>query len=302
MQKLKEIVYVPISKVVRDEHQPRQYFDEIKLGLLSGSIKKMGIKEPLTVEALPDGTYKIVDGERRWRAARAIGLKELPVIIETALSADERVIEQFHIQEMREGWRADEKAIAINSLAQVLGVKFTDAAKMVGVTGKTADAYQSLMALTDRETFLSHRLSVKMASHVRGILQTARFQTAKQLEKEMSEKELNALEKHLVQKLISGEFTMGEHFRVLRDSIVKDANNIARFVKGANPAELFNASDAGGVRAYRNVSSGMVNLTTHIRRLSHSKEGVLLAESDAVFKTRLKSVMKELKALSEAIN
>lgn len=297
MQKLKEIVYVPITKVVRDEHQPRQYFDEFKLGRLSESIKKLGIKEPLTVEAMPDGTYKIVDGERRWRSARALGLKEVPVLIEKALDPSDRVIEQFHLQEMREGWQADEKAIAINSLAQVLDIKFTEAAKLVGLTTKTAQSYQALMSLADRDAFIAHKLPIKLAENVTGLISTAKNQTRRQLDKELSEKELTALEKTLVQKIVSAEFKKGEDFRVLRDSIVKDAKNVQKFLAGKSPSELFNASDAGGVKAYRHLKSQVVYMNQTLLGIGASRDALTLLEEDVIMQGRIKKLIKTLSDL-----
>ena len=297
MQKLKEIVYVPISKVVRDENQPRQYFDAHKLGRLSESIKKLGIKEPLTVEALPDGTYKIVDGERRWRSAQAIGLKEVPVLIEKALSPSDRVIEQFHLQEMREGWQADEKAIAINSLAQVLDIDFNEAAAMVGLSTKSAQSYKALMSLTDRKTFISHRLPLERAGNVTGLVATAKNQIRRQLDTEMTDVEVKNLEKTLVHKLVSGDFKNGEDFRVLRDAIVKDAKNVQKFVAGKTPGELFNTSDAGGVRAYRHLKSQVVYLMETIKQINKSKDAQTLLEEDTYLQANLKNVIKKLTEL-----
>jgi ParB/RepB/Spo0J family partition protein len=297
MQKLKEIVYVPVSKIVRDENQPRQYFDAVKLGRLSDSIKKLGVKEPLIVEGLADGTYKIVDGERRWRSAKAIGLKELPAIIERSLTPHDRIIEQFHIQEMREGWQADEKAIAIESLSQVLGVSFHEAGKLVGLPVKLVQAYASLMSLKERDTFLSHKLPVDRAQNIVGLVVAAKYQSRRQLNEEMEDSEIIALEKLLVHKLVSGEFTTSEDFRVLRDSFTKDANNIKKFLKGVSPAQLFKASDAGGVRAYRRLKTMMSNLSILIKEVQKSKDARLLLEEDRGVQAMIKSNVQKLNNL-----
>lgn len=297
MQKLKEIVYVPISKVVRDEHQPRQYFDPFKLGRLSDSIKKLGIKEPLTVEALPDGTYKIIDGERRFRSATAIGLKEVPVLIEAPLTPSDRLIEQFHLQEMREGWQADEKAIAINSLAQTLDIKFAEAARLVGMTQKSAQSYQALMSLADREAFLAHGLPLRTAENITGLIRTAKNQTARQLDKEMSEEEVVVLERTLMQKLVSGDIQKASDFRVLRDSIVKDAKNIAKFIKGTSATTLFNTSDAGGVRSYRHLKSQVGAMLTNLPSVVRSKDALTLLEEDKVLLSRIKNLIRHLSDL-----
>ncbi|UBF30783.1 ParB/RepB/Spo0J family partition protein (plasmid) [Kovacikia minuta CCNUW1] len=71
---------VPISKILLPKHQPRRYFDPEKLAQLSQSVKEHGILEPLLVRPL-GANYELVAGERRYRAAQEVGLKEIPVVI-----------------------------------------------------------------------------------------------------------------------------------------------------------------------------------------------------------------------------
>jgi len=71
---------VPINKILLSKHQPRRYFDPEKLAQLTQSVKEHGILEPLLVR--PSGSsYELIAGERRYRAAQAIGLTEVPVVI-----------------------------------------------------------------------------------------------------------------------------------------------------------------------------------------------------------------------------
>ena len=76
----KEEVMVKISEVEPNRNQPRKNFDEDALLELSESIKQFGIIQPLVVQKRKD-YYEIIAGERRWRAAKIAGLKEVPVII-----------------------------------------------------------------------------------------------------------------------------------------------------------------------------------------------------------------------------
>ena len=71
---------VPISKVEPDREQPRRFFNEDALQELADSIKQYGVFQPLLVQKEKD-YYKIIAGERRWRAAKIAGLKEIPVIV-----------------------------------------------------------------------------------------------------------------------------------------------------------------------------------------------------------------------------
>ena len=72
---------VPISKVFPNPDQPRKFFDENALGDLARSIKEHGVISPLVVNKTKDGTYMIIAGERRYRAAKRAGLEYIPVIV-----------------------------------------------------------------------------------------------------------------------------------------------------------------------------------------------------------------------------
>lgn len=71
---------VPIAKILLSKHQPRRYFDPDKLAQLTQSVKEHGILEPLLVRPLKDG-YELIAGERRYRAAKEVGLAEIPAVI-----------------------------------------------------------------------------------------------------------------------------------------------------------------------------------------------------------------------------
>ena len=78
---------LPITDVESNSSQPRKYFDDAALAELADSIRQHGIIQPLTVRKLSSGYYQIIAGERRWRAARLAGLREVPV---TVIEADDR--------------------------------------------------------------------------------------------------------------------------------------------------------------------------------------------------------------------
>ena len=78
---------LPISQIEPFSGQPRKHFDPEALEELAQSIRQHGVIQPLTVRKLSSGYYQIIAGERRWRAAKLAGLKELPVVI---IEADDR--------------------------------------------------------------------------------------------------------------------------------------------------------------------------------------------------------------------
>lgn len=77
----KNVVMLKVIDVEPNKGQPRKHFDPEKLEALSNSIKEHGVMQPILVTPLSGGTYKIVAGERRWRASKLAGIKEIPCII-----------------------------------------------------------------------------------------------------------------------------------------------------------------------------------------------------------------------------
>lgn len=95
--------------------QPRHTFDEEALQELAVSIRELGIIQPLTLRSLSDGTYQIIAGERRWRAARIAGLSTVPAYVRRA--ADSEVTEMALIENIqREDLNAIEVALAFKKL------------------------------------------------------------------------------------------------------------------------------------------------------------------------------------------
>ena len=80
MNEERKIVSIPINKIIPNIYQPRIIFDDKSLNELSNSIKRYGIIQPLVLRHLED-KYEIVDGERRYKAAKRIGLETVPAIV-----------------------------------------------------------------------------------------------------------------------------------------------------------------------------------------------------------------------------
>ena len=70
-----------LTDIEPNKSQPRKNFDIEALNTLADSIRQNGVIQPLLVRSMPDGTYQIVAGERRWRAAKMAGLTEVPVLV-----------------------------------------------------------------------------------------------------------------------------------------------------------------------------------------------------------------------------
>ena len=122
-----EIQRLPISRVEPREEQPRVNFDEASLGELAESIREYGMIQPITVRRLASGYYQIIAGERRWRAARMAGLKEVPVRV---IEADERLATELALVEnlQREDLSPIEEAQGYKTLMEVYGMTQDEAA------------------------------------------------------------------------------------------------------------------------------------------------------------------------------
>ena len=122
---------LPIAEVESNSAQPRKYFDDAALAELAESIRLHGIIQPLTVRKLSSGYYQIIAGERRWRAARLAGLKEVPVVV---MEADDRKAAELAMIEnlQREDLNPMEEALGYQALIQQYHMTQEEAAARVG--------------------------------------------------------------------------------------------------------------------------------------------------------------------------
>lgn len=124
-------VKLKIMDIEPNRDQPRKIFDEDALAELADSIAKHGVIQPLLVRPMPDGSYQLVAGERRWRATRMAGLTEVPVVIKE-LSDDEAMALALIENLQREDLNAIEEAQGIKALMDTLSLTQDEAAERVG--------------------------------------------------------------------------------------------------------------------------------------------------------------------------
>ena len=126
-----EAVKLSINEIEPNHEQPRKSFEPQALSELSESIKEHGILQPLLVRPMADGSYRLVAGERRYRAARMAGLTEVPVTIREMTDEEESIfalIENLH----REDLNAIEEAQGLKTLIDTFGLTQEQAAQRVG--------------------------------------------------------------------------------------------------------------------------------------------------------------------------
>lgn len=122
---------LPINEIRPNKDQPRKTFDQAALEELADSIVQHGILQPLLVRPLLDGGYQLVAGERRWRASRIAGLKEVPVVIKEL--SDVETMEIAIIENLqREDLNPIEEAEGLQTLIDRCGFTQEDVAVSVG--------------------------------------------------------------------------------------------------------------------------------------------------------------------------
>lgn len=146
-KKESKLVELKLDEIVRDEEQPRRDFDMEALEALAGSIREHGVLQPIVVTR-EDGKYKIVAGERRWRAARLAGLDEIPAIIRT-LDSQNRLELSIIENAQREDLNAIELATAYAKLASQFNLTVEAIAVKVGKSEASVTNMLRLLNLPD---------------------------------------------------------------------------------------------------------------------------------------------------------
>ena len=141
-------VKLKIMDIEPTRDQPRKIFDEDALAELADSIAKHGVIQPLLVRPMPDGSYQLVAGERRWRASRMAGLTEVPVVIKE-LSDDEAMALALIENLQREDLNAIEEAQGIKALMDTLSLTQDEAAERVGKSRPAVANALRLLKLPD---------------------------------------------------------------------------------------------------------------------------------------------------------
>lgn len=142
-----ELKKIDIAKIYPDEEQPRRDFSPEALDALAASIKEHGVLQPIVVTK-EDGKYKIVAGERRWRASKIAGLKKIPAIIRT-LDSQNRLELSIIENAQREDLNAIELATAYAKLKNQFNLTPEDIAAKVGKSEGSVQNTLRLLNLPD---------------------------------------------------------------------------------------------------------------------------------------------------------
>ena len=199
---------LPISEVQPGLKQPRKRFDEESLADLADSIRTHGIIQPLTVRRLSSGYYQIIAGERRWRAAKLAGLREVPAVI---IEGDDRTVMELALIEnlQREDLNPVEEASGFQVLMEDYGLTQEEVAQRVGKSRPAVANALRLLALPDavRQLLEEGQLS---AGHARAILSAPSGDLQKKLAQKVVHDGLSVRQTEALAKRLSAQQDQAE--------------------------------------------------------------------------------------------
>ena len=190
---------IPLHQISPNEEQPRSAFNDEKLQELAQSIRSNGLLQPITVYRIAPQQYRLIAGERRWRAANLAGLQQIPALV--------RSVEQHQLLELalveniqREDLNPIEIAAAFHSLATQHGLSHERIAERTGKDRSTVTNFVRLLKLSPsvRDVLTSGQISV---GHARTLLNLGDEATQVETCREIVEQQLSVRE---TEKLVKG--------------------------------------------------------------------------------------------------
>jgi len=224
---------VDIDLLAPSNQQPRQLIDDAKIDELAQSIKANGIIQPILVRRT-GAAYRIIAGERRWRAAQRAGLLKVPVVIrDMAEGSDQKLLELALVENLqRENLNPVDEALAYQRLADEFGLTQDQIAAAVGKDRTSVANYMRLLRLPDevRGDLAAGTLSM---GHARALLALPDAASQRQAAREVMSRALSVRDtESLVRKLAAPACTPRPDGRVTPDVHTRAAEDRLRFALG----------------------------------------------------------------------
>lgn len=163
-----ELIEVKITDIEPNKDQPRKSFNKEMLEELAESIKEHGLLQPIVVKPLANGTYRIIAGERRWRASRIANLEKVPVIVKDL--SEQEVVEVALIENLqRQDLNPVEEALGYQTLINMYNLTQEEVSKRVGKSRAAVANALRLLNLDDRELEMLKRGTIT-AGQARAVL------------------------------------------------------------------------------------------------------------------------------------
>ncbi len=196
-----EVIQIDVNNIVPLEGQPRKIFKDETLNELSASIKEKGILQPVIISRLGDGKFRLIAGERRWRAARLAGLPKIPALIKEVTS--QAALEIAIIENIqREELKPIETAEALNRLYSEFKLSQDDISRKVGKDRSTITNYLRILKLPDEVKSLINEFNLTVG-HAKAILSVEGKQNQIQAAKKIVKNALSVRAAEVLCKKIS---------------------------------------------------------------------------------------------------
>lgn len=227
-------VKLSLNEIEPNKDQPRKTFDEKALSELADSIAQHGVIQPLLVRPMPDGSYQLVAGERRWRAARRAGLLEVPVVIREM--SDSEMMELALIENLqREDLNPIEEAEGLQQLIHTYGLTQETAAARVGRSRPAIANALRLLSLPTPILELTRDGKIS-AGHARALLSLNDEEKMVEIADQILKKEISVREVERLAKAAAKEKKQPENHPLRRDTFYDEVelaltNSLGRRIK-----------------------------------------------------------------------
>ena len=199
----KSTTYLQISEIEPNRNQPRREFDEEALSELAESIAQHGVLQPILVRPVGTDFYQIVAGERRWRASRMAGLREVPVVIREL--TDNEVMEIALIENLqREDLSPVEEAKGYKALMDTYSMTQDDVAKSVGKSRSSVSNSLRILSLPETVIELIEKGNLSQG-HAKALLSLKKIELIEKIAKLTVEKDLSVRELEKLCKKLNSE-------------------------------------------------------------------------------------------------
>ncbi len=221
------VARIPITQIETNPKQPRRDFDEQALNELAHSIRIHDIIQPVTVSKLANDRYRLISGERRWRAAKLAGLKDLPAYIRQA--DDQQLLELALLENLqREDLNAIEIALSYKRMMEDISYTQEQVAERMGKERSTVANYIRLLKLPP-DIQVAVRNNTLSMGHARALINVHSVDHQLFIFNEIVEKRLSVRQtEELVRKMYKNEEAVKESIKpVLPPAYKKIEDNLA---------------------------------------------------------------------------
>jgi ParB family chromosome partitioning protein len=224
---------VDVDQILPNEHQPRHRFEDASLDELAQSIKANGVIQPIVVRRV-DGGYRIIAGERRWRAAQRAGLARVPVVVkEVGPGSAAQMLEMALVENIqREDLNPIDQAAAYEKLSDDFGMTQEEIAAAVGKDRSSVANHIRLLKLPQevRAEVASGRLSM---GHARALIAIADENKQRQIARDVIARSLSVRETEAMVKRVGRDSSNDERrARLVADVHTRAAEEKLRMTLG----------------------------------------------------------------------